>query len=198
MPEGLPVVVTVTLALGMRNMARHHAIVKRLASVETLGCKNVICADKTGTLTLNQMTVRAFFFHEKPFDVTGEAYRDEGEIRAVADDSKLPGLHPRLLPLVACNDSRFDEGRVIGDAMEAALLVLAQKGGVKAGVVAASLRRIAEILFDAAHKFMATFDQENGEVQIFVKGAPDVLLAICTRRLTADGEVTFDASAQHR
>ena len=82
--------------------------------------------------------------------------------------------------------------------MEAALLVLAQKGSVKAGVVAASLRRIAEILFGAAHKFTATFDQENGEVQIFVKGAPDVLLAICTRRLTADGEVMFDASAQHR
>ena len=91
------------------------------------------------------MTVRAFFFREKPFDVTGEAYRDEGEIRAVADDSELPGLHPQLLPLVARNESRLDEGRVICDPMEAALLVLAQKGGVKAGVVAASLRRIAEL-----------------------------------------------------
>lgn len=144
------------------------------------------------------MTVRAFFFREKPFDVTGEAYRAEGEIRAVADDSELPDLHPLLLPLVARNESRLDEGRVICDPMEAALLVLAQKGGVKASVVAASLRRIAEILFDAAHKFVAAFHQENGEMQIFVKGAPDVLLAICTRRLTADGEVTFDASAQHR
>ena len=198
MPEGLPVVVTVTLALGMRNMARHHAIVKRLASVETLGCTTVICSDKTGTLTLNQMTARAFFFQGKRFDVSGEGYRGEGEIRAAADNSEPPDLNPLLLPLLACNDSRVDDGKVIGDPMEAALLVLAEKGGAEAGAVAASLPRIAEIPFDAAHKFMASFHQENGEVRMFVKGAPDVLLARCTRLLTADGEDAFDLPARQQ
>ena len=194
MPEGLPVVVTVTLALGMRNMARHQAIVKRLASVETLGCTTVICSDKTGTLTLNQMTVRAFFYQGTRFDVSGEGYLGDGEIKAasagsaagtVGSASGLPDLHALLLPLVACNDSRVDEGKVIGDPMEAALLVLAHRGGLDPGQVAKTLPRLTEIPFDAAHKFMATFHREEGQVRMFVKGAPDVLLARCTQVLNA-------------
>ena len=165
MPEGLPVVVTVTLALGMRNMARHRAIVKRLASVETLGCTTVICSDKTGTLTLNQMTARAFFYQGERFDVSGEGYRLTGAIRAASGAAGLPDLDPLLLPLVACNDSRVDDGNVIGDPMEAALLVLAQKGGAVPGSIAARLPRIAEIPFDSAHKFMATFHREDGHVR---------------------------------
>ena len=197
MPEGLPVVVTVTLALGMRNMARHQAIVKRLASVETLGCTTVICSDKTGTLTLNQMTVRAFFYQGTRFDVSGEGYLGDGEITAgggagsagtagsMSSDGGLPDLHALLLPLVACNDSRVDDGKVIGDPMEAALLVLAHKGGLDRGQVAKTLPRLAEIPFDAAHKYMATFHREEGQVRMFVKGAPDVLLAHCTHVLNA-------------
>ena len=198
MPEGLPVVVTVTLALGMRNMARHHAIVKRLASVETLGCTTVICSDKTGTLTLNQMTVRAFFFQGKRFDVSGEGYRGDGEIRAAGDAAELPDLNPLLLPLVACNDSRVDDGKVIGDPMEAALLVLAHKGGIAPGPVAARLPRMAEIPFDAAHKFMATFHREDAQVLMFVKGAPDVLLALCARVLNENGEGALDLAARQQ
>ena len=90
MPEGLPVVVTVTLALGMHKMARQRAIVKRLASVETLGCTTVICSDKTGTLTLNQMTARAFFYQGERFEVSGEGYRPEGAIRAARDGCTFP------------------------------------------------------------------------------------------------------------
>ena len=210
MPEGLPVVVTVTLALGMRNMARHQAIVKRLASVETLGCTTVICSDKTGTLTLNQMTVRAFFYQGARFDVSGEGYLGDGEINAagsagtvgsMSSDGGLPDLHALLLPLVACNDSRVDDGKVIGDPMEAALLVLAHKGGLDRGQVAKMLPRLAEIPFDAAHKFMATFHREEGQVRMFVKGAPDVLLARCTHVLNAidkGADGPLDLASRHQ
>ena len=201
MPEGLPVVVTVTLALGMRNMARHQAIVKRLASVETLGCTTVICSDKTGTLTLNQMTARAFFYREQRFNVSGEGYATEGEISATGaagPASGIPDLHALLLPLVACNDSRIDHGKVIGDPMEAALLVLAHKGGLDPATVTETLPRRAEIPFDAAHKFMATFHQENDQVRMYVKGAPDVLLTLCTQVIHATAEGPLDAAAREQ
>jgi P-type Ca2+ transporter type 2C len=201
MPEGLPVVVTVTLALGMRNMARHQAIVKRLASVETLGCTTVICSDKTGTLTLNQMTARTFFYQRTRFEVSGEGYGVDGKISAAGADgarSQLPDLQALMLPLVACNDSRVDDGKVIGDPMEAALLVLAHKGGVDPAQANEALPRLAEIPFDAAHKFMATFHQEDGQVRMFVKGAPDVLLALCTQVLNATAEGPLDAAARQQ
>lgn len=185
-PEGLPVVVTVTLALGMHTMARQRAIVKRLASVETLGCTTVICSDKTGTLTLNQMTARAFFYQGERFEVSGEGYRPQGAIRASHDGSRVPELTPLLTALAACNDSRVDDGRVIGDPMEAALLVLASKGGVEQDRVAQELPRLAEVPFDSAHKFMATFHRQDDQVHLFVKGAPDVLLARCDRWLVGD------------
>ena len=133
MPEGLPVVVTVTLALGMHKMARQHAIVKRLASVETLGCTTVICSDKTGTLTLNQMTARTFVYGGQRFDVSGEGYRTQGEITLSTGHAIDVDLAPLLVPMVACNDSRFDDGKAIGDPMEAALLVLARQGWNPAG-----------------------------------------------------------------
>jgi Ca2+-transporting ATPase len=180
MPEGLPVVVTVTLALGMHQMARRRAIVKRLASVETLGCTTVICSDKTGTLTLNEMTVRAFFFAERFFEVAGEGYRVQGAIRATQGDQRELDLTPLLSAAVGCNDSRIDGERVVGDPMEAALLVLAAKGGVTREAVDADLPRIAEVPFDSVHKFMATFHAAGDDILMHVKGAPDVLLARCT------------------
>ena len=188
MPEGLPVVVTVTLALGMHKMARQRAIVKRLASVETLGCTTVICSDKTGTLTLNQMTARVFLYEGERFEVWGEGYRPEGTIRPVRDGPKLPDLSSLMVPLVACNDSRVDESKVIGDPMEAALLMLAAKGGIGPDQIAETLPRLAEIPFDAAHKFMATFHRRGDRVHVFVKGAPDVLLARCEHSLAGNEE----------
>ena len=192
MPEGLPVVVTVTLALGMHKMARQHAIVKRLASVETLGCTTVICSDKTGTLTLNQMTARSFFYSGGRFDVSGEGYRAQGTITATAgkvDDTDFSAL---MLPLVACNDSRVADGKVIGDPMEAALLVLATKGGIVRDQVEHELPRLAELPFDSAHKFMATFHRDGDLIQVFVKGAPDVLLARCTQWHAAGSQQPLD------
>ena len=198
MPEGLPVVVTVTLALGMHKMARQRAIVKRLASVETLGCTTVICSDKTGTLTLNQMTARAFFYQGERFEVSGEGYRPQGSIRAARDGSQVPQLTPLLTPLAACNDSRVDDGKVIGDPMEAALLILASKGGIAQDQVAQRLPRLAEVPFDSAHKFMATFHRQDDRVHMFVKGAPDVLLARCDRWLVGSEDRPLHSGDRQR
>jgi Ca2+-transporting ATPase len=192
-PEGLPVVVTVTLALGMHKMARQRAIVKRLASVETLGCTTVICSDKTGTLTLNEMTARSFIYQGERFEVSGEGYHMQGAIQSAAPCALHLDLAPLLVPLVACNDSHVHNGNVVGDPMEAALLVLATKGGIDCDEVARALPRIAEIPFDSAHKFMATFHRDGDYVRLFVKGAPDVLLARCERWLTAGKEASLTA-----
>ncbi len=194
MPEGLPVVVTVTLALGMRNMARQHAIVKRLASVETLGCTTVICSDKTGTLTLNQMTVSTFWYQGQLFNVTGEGYGLTGAVSPALDTDlgHVNVAHTNLVPLITaavhCNDSRITKGNVIGDPMEAALLVLAHKINAPLNQVIEVRSRVAEIPFESSHKFMATFHQDtaNATVQIFVKGAPDVLMHLCNQELLND------------
>ncbi len=178
-PEGLPAVVTVTLALGMHRMARQRAIVKRLAAVETLGCTTVICTDKTGTLTVNQMTVRSVFYEGQTYQVTGEGYGLEGEILPVNGGNKPGDLTDLLLPLALCNNSHRQGKDVVGDPMERALLVLAGKGGLDKGQAILQLPRIAEIPFDAGHKFMATFHQQGGQITLFVKGAPEVLLKKC-------------------
>ncbi|MEW5890330.1 MAG: cation-translocating P-type ATPase [Pseudomonadota bacterium] len=193
-PEGLPAVVTVTLALGMQRMARRRAIVKRLAAMETLGCTTVICSDKTGTLTLNQMTVRACFFRGRRFAVSGEGYRPVGEIKA-EDGAALPELAPLLLPAALCNDSRIADGEAVGDPTEAALQALAAKGGIDPERTGEALPRVAEIPFDSAHKFMATFHLDGDSVRIFVKGAPDVLMARSARVLLGD-EVPLDEAAR--
>ncbi|MFP5344359.1 MAG: cation-translocating P-type ATPase, partial [Gammaproteobacteria bacterium] len=194
-PEGLPAVVTVTLALGMRRMAGRRAIVKKLAAVETLGCTTVICSDKTGTLTLNQMTARAFLHGGRRYAVDGEGYSGEGEIRA-EDGASTPDLSALLLPAALCNDSRIRDGQLIGDPTEGALAALAAKGGVDAEAAAGHLPRIAEIPFDPAHKFMATFHHDGERVRVFVKGAPEVLLARCASLAHAGGERPLDAAAR--
>jgi Ca2+-transporting ATPase len=175
-PEGLPAVVTVTLALGMHRMARQRAIVKRLAGVETLGCTTVICTDKTGTLTVNQMTARSIFYKGQNYSVSGEGYELIGEILPSNSHEKLSDL---LLPLALCNDSHLQGNQVVGDPMEGALLVLAAKGGTDKEQSNRQLPRIAEIPFDAEHKFMATFHRHGDEVKVFIKGAPEVLLKLC-------------------
>jgi Ca2+-transporting ATPase len=159
-PEGLPAVVTVTLALGMRRMAGKQAIVKRLAAVETLGCTTVICSDKTGTLTLNQMTARSFLFAGRRHQVSGEGYSTDGAIALedavegacapadAADAANTADLHDLLLPAALCNDSRIRDGQLVGDPTEGALAALAAKGGIDALAAAERLPRIAEIPFD--------------------------------------------------
>jgi Ca2+-transporting ATPase len=191
-PEGLPAVVTVTLAIGMWRMAKNRAILKKLSAVETLGSTTVICSDKTGTLTLNQMTARAGWFADQRFTVAGEGYRVEGAIEAAPDAN----LRPYLMPMALCTDSSVNDGLLIGDPTEGALWVLAQKGGVDPDAEQAHRPRIAEVPFDSAHKFMATFHHAGDVVEMFIKGAPDVLLGRATRYLSPAGEQPIDSAAR--
>ncbi len=190
-PEGLPAVVTVTLALGMHRMAQQRAIVKKLAAVETLGCTTVICSDKTGTLTMNQMTARAVVFHGRRFSVSGQGYGAAGEIRA-EDGKALPEFAPLLYPAALCNDSRLRDGELIGDPTEGALLALAAKGGLDPERLMLKLPRIAEIPFDSAHKFHATFHYAGEIVWLYVKGAPDVLLERSATQLSSAGAIALE------
>lgn len=195
-PEGLPAVVTVTLALGMHRMARRHVIVKKLAAVETLGCTTVICSDKTGTLTLNQMTARALRIGMQRYTVEGEGYLAAGRILDEQGQATGSTLQGYLLPAALCADARLRDGLLIGDPTEGALLALAAKAGVDPVLQNEHTPRIAELPFDSAHKFMATFHHDGDAVQMWVKGAPDVLIARASRMYGTGGEVALDAEAR--
>jgi Ca2+-transporting ATPase len=192
-PEGLPAVTAVTLAIGVTRMAKYNAIVKRLASVETLGCTSVICSDKTGTLTLNQMTARELVYMETSHSVSGEGYSPDGRIIPEKGDDPLV-LISALLPMALCNDAVVNnnngEWELVGDPTEGALTVLAMKGGIDPADLRASRPRVAEIPFDSAHKYMATFHQMvtgRDVVRLYVKGAPDVLLNYASRVIDRTG-----------
>lgn len=187
-PEGLPAVVTVTLAIGMWRMARKRAIVKKLAAVETLGSTTVICSDKTGTLTLNQMTARAGWYAGRRFTASGEGYDVRGELN-VDGDAPLQSL---LLPMALCNESRVRDGELVGDPTEGALYVLALKGGVDPEREQKEQPRVAEIPFDSAQKFMATFHRVGDQIEMHVKGAPDVLLERSSHWQGAGGPQPLD------
>jgi P-type Ca2+ transporter type 2C len=203
-PEGLPAVVTVTLAIGMWRMAKNRAILKKLSAVETLGSTTVICSDKTGTLTLNQMTARAVWFAGERLLVSGEGYQPDGTISHASPDNPpisaatRAALRPLLLPMALCGDTRVRDASLIGDPTEGALWVLAQKGGLDPEHEQDEQPRIAEIPFDSAHKFMATFHHAGENVEMFIKGAPDVLLAHAGFWLSETGEAALDAQARAR
>ena len=202
-PEGLPAVVAFTLAMGAGRLAERGAIIKRLASVETLGSTSQICTDKTGTLTLNQMTARAMVLAGRRFTVTGEGYSTAGRIRTT-DGSPLPGrLDDALLAMALCNDAVQGDGEVVGDPTEAAMVVLAEKGGIDVAALRQDRPRLAEVPFDSDYKFMATFHRwtdERGRVVVrcFLKGAPDVLAARADRYLGGTEILPFDDAIRRR
>jgi Ca2+-transporting ATPase len=202
-PEGLPAVVAFTLAMGTSRLAKHGAIVKRLASVETLGSTSQICTDKTGTLTLNQMTAREILLAGRRFTVSGEGYATDGRIR-VTDGSALPaGLDRALLAMALCTDAALRDGDVVGDPTEGALVVLAEKGGIDVAALRRERPRLLEIPFDSDYKFMATFhrwsdDRGHDVVRCFLKGAPDVLAGRADRYLGAEKILPFDEVARTR
>ncbi len=185
-PEGLPAVLTITLALGVQRMAGRHAIVRRLPAVETLGAVSVICTDKTGTLTLNEMAVRTLVTQPEgaATHVTGDGYAPDGEVHhAGAPDGAEALIRTALL----CSDAhlhRDEDGRwqVTGDPMDGALLALAGKAGFDPQEVRARQRRIRDIPFDAAYRFMASLNEEGGEHHIHVKGSPRRILDMCDRQ----------------
>jgi Ca2+-transporting ATPase len=193
-PEGLPAVVTLTLAIGTSQMAKRNAIVKRLHSVETLGSTTTICSDKTGTLTLNQMTARQVVRGGRSWSVTGEGYSVDGEFQdesgqAVAGDD----LRSALVPAALCSDAvarHAADGatEIVGDPTEVALVVVAAKTGIDVEELRRERPRLGEVPFDSATKFMATFHRgDDGTVVVYVKGAPDVLIDMATVNLDADG-----------
>jgi P-type Ca2+ transporter type 2C len=196
-PTGLPAVVTTMLSLGTQALAAKGAIVKRLRSVETLGSTSAICSDKTGTLTLNQMTARQLVLVGRRYSIDGEGYSTQGKILRVAGDSDTP-LEPYLVPMALANDGAVHDGEIVGDPTEVALVVLAAKGGLDVDETRRRYPRIAEVPFDSDYKFMATFHEMEDEgrkvVRCFVKGAPDVLLARSSSLRDADG-TTVDATA---
>jgi Ca2+-transporting ATPase len=191
-PEGLPAVVTVTLAVGMNQMAKRHAIVKRLASVETLGSTTVICTDKTGTLTLNEMTAREVVTHGRAWPVSGEGYSPEGRV-GEDDDGELPDARDVLLPVVLCSDARIVDGELVGEPTEGALLVVGMKAGIDPAEARERYPRLAAVPFDSSRKYMATFHTLDGdEPVVLVKGAPDVVLPRCRSWWGTEGREELD------
>ncbi len=192
-PTGLPAVVTTILAGGTSTLASAGAIVKRLRSVETLGSTSAINSDKTGTLTLNQMTAVQMAVVGQRFTISGEGYSPVGQIAGEAGKGDIP-LERYLMPMALCADAVAKDGGLVGDPTEGALVVLAAKGGVDPTLTREKYPRIAEVPFDAAYKFMATFHRmtdENGRdvVRCYVKGAPDQLLARASGAIQGDGSV---------
>lgn len=181
-PEGLPAVVTVVLAIGMRTMARRNAIIRKLVAVETLGSATVICSDKTGTLTLNEMTVQQLYVNDQWLEVSGEGYAQQGEFR---HDGKLikpenaPGLRLLLKIGALCNDALLTgEDGIFGDPTEGALLVAAAKAGMNKERLEKNFPRLDEIPFQSEKQYMATLHPRDGGRVVYVKGAVERLLAL--------------------
>jgi len=188
-PEGLLPTVTLSLAMGVQRMAKRGSLIKKLSSVETLGCTTVICTDKTGTLTQNEMTVSDLWLPGRKLSVTGVGYAPDGKLQEGGKDVAADPAVRRVLSAAAlCTDARLvppgeESSRytVLGDPTEASLLVVAQKGGIDLEKEKMSLPRLRELPFDSSRKRMSTIHQESGSQVAFIKGAPREVLELCSR-----------------
>ncbi len=202
-PEALPAVVTISLAIGVQRMVRRNALMRRLAAVETLGSVSVICSDKTGTLTRDEMTVRAIVVADGEWEVTGAGYAPEGKF-LLDQVERVPGPElMRLLQVAALVvDARLDKDeagdlwQIKGDPTEGALVVAAVKAGWDHGQLLDSAPRLAETPFTAESKRMTTVHASPAGSFACVKGAPEVILPACSRQLTADGVVALEAGGR--
>jgi magnesium-transporting ATPase (P-type) len=204
-PEGLPAIMTITLAIGVTRMARRHAIIRRLPAVETLGAVTVICSDKTGTLTKNEMTVQRVITASCGYAVSGSGYAPEGGFRC--DDRNVDASGDALLQDIAraallCNDAALHETdagwQLAGDPTEGALLTLAMKAGLDSQQARKALPRTDVIPFESEHRFMATLNHDHaGHGFIFLKGAPERVLALCASERSVNGDTPLDADAWH-
>lgn len=199
-PEGLPAVVTVTLAIGVSRMAKRHAIIRKLPAVETLGSATVICSDKTGTLTENQMTVQAIYAGSQLYRVTGSGYSPQGQILAQeggdpVEVERLLALQACLLAGCLCNDTRLqpkDNGQweVVGDPTEAALIVAGQKAGLDMDDLQRRRPRLDSIPFESEFQYMATLHRLGPEEHcLYVKGSVEALLPRCRSQMGSQGEI---------
>jgi Ca2+-transporting ATPase len=202
-PEALPAVVTISLAIGVQRMVRRHALMRRLPAVETLGCTSVICRDKTGTLTKDEMTVRRLVAGQQTLDVSGSGYEPKGQF--ICDGVPVqPGnpVHQLLQAAVLASDAHVAhdpaEGRwrVKGDPTEGAMVVAAAKAGLIKAELDARYLRIDEIPFTSESKRMTTLHRFPDGVVACAKGAPETIVAGCTRQLTATGEIPLDAASR--
>ena len=197
-PEGLPAVMSITLAVGVNRMAKRNAIIRRLQAVDTLGAATVICTDKTGTLTTNQMTVRQIIANREVVHLTGEGFMPEGRFERAGEPLDPPANADLLLALhigALCNDAHLvlhegDHGQrweIRGDPTEGALVVAAAKAGYEKEELESQWHRIDELPFSSKTRFMATFHQgREGQVQVLVKGAPETVLDRCSQ-IQAEG-----------
>ncbi len=203
-PEGLPAVVTITLAIGVNRMAKRNAIIRKLPAVEALGSTTVICSDKTGTLTENQMTVQAIYAGGQHYRVSGSGYSPKGEINLVTNHTAVESLADELPPalsacLVAgllCNDSQLKQTSkdwlVVGDPTEGALIAAAEKAGLSQSGLAASSPRLDAIPFESQYQYMATLNQAGHDSVsriIYVKGAVEALLPRCSQMIDQQGQM---------
>jgi Ca2+-transporting ATPase len=207
-PEGLPAVVTVTLAIGTQRMVKRHALIRKLPAVETLGSVTTICSDKTGTLTQNKMVVQSVQTFDQVFQVTGEGYDPVGELRSITSEqnntisSDSEVLEPILTACVLCNDAQLQQDdnkwHILGDPTEGALLSLAGKVGLFRNIHNHKNPRLAEIPFSSERKRMSVIcqlqDHENPECVMFTKGSPELILAQCTSVLVGNQNVLLAES----
>jgi P-type Ca2+ transporter type 2C len=203
LPEGMPPMVTLSLAMGVQRMARRGALIKRLSSVETLGSATVICTDKTGTLTQNEMTVRDLWLAGRRITVTGVGYAPQGKIVDDGKEDPVDDQDVRQLLVAAglCNNARLlapneehPQWTILGDPTEAALRVVAPKGGIDLGAEVRRAPRICELPFDSRRKRMSTIHQAQDSRLVFVKGAPKEVLALCTQIRWDGQELALDGA----
>ena len=194
-PEGLPIVATLALARGMFRLARRNAVINRLAAVETLGATNLICTDKTGTLTEGQMTVRQVLTSASALSVTGGAWASDGAFTSDGGTVQVessPALRALLEIAVLCNNAQWTDGEgereAVGDPLEVALLVAGRKAGLERKELLRAVPEVREVAFDPEVKMMATYHDERSSIRIAVKGAPESVLGACSRVRTESGE----------
>ncbi|HEY3314021.1 MAG TPA: cation-translocating P-type ATPase [Bacillota bacterium] len=200
-PEGLPAIVTIALALGVQRMSKRQAIVRRLPAVETLGCATVVCSDKTGTLTENQMTVRRIIAGHRSVYVSGTGYSPKGRFygdgREPLDPRRNEALRLALLVGALCADARLAPGGIKGDPTEGALVVAAAKAGLLVEEIEAEWPRVAEIPFESERRRMTTFHRVDGGLWLLCKGAADTVIDLCTRFRDEAGERALFAADRH-
>jgi Ca2+-transporting ATPase len=197
-PEGLPVVATITLAIGVWRMARRNVLVRRLPAVESLGSATVVCTDKTGTLTAGEMTLTQLWAAGREWQVSGSGYATAGDFRVDGEPRAIDAAVQRALEIgaLANRAAAGPSGAWHGDPTEVALLVAARKAGIDLAALRAAAPEVGEVPFSSERRFMATFHRASGGAVAYVKGAPGEVLARCTRIVTRAGEAPLEEEAR--